>query len=295
MKATKKIVGAACALVAAVALSAGSTFAWFTSNGTVDAKGLEVAVSTNNAYLVIADTAANLSEGWKEISLAKVGKVADTSEDAEEGALIPVKLLPSSYKTVAADKTLSDDTTNDPEDSKCITDKANWYTAQGTTSTDGTIDMDTKTTLSTFTGYVIETNMYVSVAGTVAVKNVNMTISDETWSKVNAEATNNDPISVIILYRTLDWNSDKSGAKDTSTEWNRKELNAGNNHVFGESAESNFLKVNDGDLDATKYIEIHIMVYFDGHHKDVNTMNQINLTGVKLDFQFTDPSTSSGS
>jgi hypothetical protein len=42
MKATKKILGATCALVAAVAVSAGSTFAWFTANqsitvGTIDA------------------------------------------------------------------------------------------------------------------------------------------------------------------------------------------------------------------------------------------------------------------
>lgn len=42
MKATKKIVGAACALVAAVALSAGSTFAWFATNSHVEVSAMKV-------------------------------------------------------------------------------------------------------------------------------------------------------------------------------------------------------------------------------------------------------------
>lgn len=311
MKATKKIVGAACALVAAVALSAGSTFAWFSSNGTVDAKGLEVDVSTNNAYLIIADTATNLSKGWKEISLAEIGKVNGTGDQA--GTKVPVKLLPSSYMNATVEEdgtnadgstkyktTLTDPTTNIPGND-CVTEVGNWYTAQGKTSTDGTIETDTdgnpvKTTLTEFEGYVVEANMYVSVAGTVAVDTVNMTITDNAWSKLNEEAKNNDPISVLILYRTLDVDSSKAGAATTSnTAWNRKEVNAAGNHLLGTDTE-NYLKVNtEGALNSTKYIEIHVMVYFDGHHKDVNTMNQINLTGIKLDFQFTDPSTVSGS
>ena len=52
MKATKKIVGAACALVAAVALSAGSTFAWFASNNTVTATNMLVqATVPMNLYI----------------------------------------------------------------------------------------------------------------------------------------------------------------------------------------------------------------------------------------------------
>lgn len=299
MKATRKIVGAACALVAAVALSAGSTFAWFTSNGVVTATGLEVDVSTNNAYLIIADSAANLSKGWKTISLENVGKV--TSGEGENVTTAPVQLLPSSYKTATvtgtgddATATLTDPTTNAPGDATCVTKVGNWFTAQGTTSTNGTIDNSTKTVLTEFAGYVVTTDIYVSVAGTVAVKDVNMTIDATTWSKTNEEATNNDPISVLILYRTLDVDDSAEGAATaTATEWNRKELNAGNNHMLGTDT-ANYLKVNtEGDLDATKYIEIHVMVYFDGHHADVNTMNQINLTGVKLDFTFTDPATAS--
>lgn len=55
MKATKKIVGAACALVAAVALAAGSTFAWFTSNNDVTAKGMQVKAASADSLMISAD------------------------------------------------------------------------------------------------------------------------------------------------------------------------------------------------------------------------------------------------
>ncbi len=62
MKATKKIVGAACALVAAVALSAGSTFAWFASNGTVKAEGMKVKASVPTALLIAGNHEAVYSQ-----------------------------------------------------------------------------------------------------------------------------------------------------------------------------------------------------------------------------------------
>lgn len=61
MKATKKIVGAACALVAAVALSAGSTFAWFSQSGKVTATGMFVKAKTTEA-LVISNSNEDTAE-----------------------------------------------------------------------------------------------------------------------------------------------------------------------------------------------------------------------------------------
>lgn len=63
MKATKKIVGAACALVAAVALSAGSTFAWFSQSGKVTATGMFVKAKTTEA-LVIANEDDYTADSW---------------------------------------------------------------------------------------------------------------------------------------------------------------------------------------------------------------------------------------
>ena len=52
MKATKKIVGATAALVAAVALSAGSTFAWFAASSTATIDGMSVSVASSNNLLI---------------------------------------------------------------------------------------------------------------------------------------------------------------------------------------------------------------------------------------------------
>ncbi len=86
MKATKKIVGAACALVAAVALSAGSTFAWFAQNAKVTVTGIEVqaTVPTNiyieKAYKSLVDDVNKTTIGFD-------------SESAKFAALNPVAVL----------------------------------------------------------------------------------------------------------------------------------------------------------------------------------------------------------
>lgn len=61
MKATKKIVGATAALVAAVALSAGSTFAWFATNNSANVSGMNVSVTGTNDYLLIRAEGQNFS------------------------------------------------------------------------------------------------------------------------------------------------------------------------------------------------------------------------------------------
>lgn len=54
MKATKKIVGATAALVAAIALSAGSTFAWFATSSQVTATDMTVNVAVSHNLLISA-------------------------------------------------------------------------------------------------------------------------------------------------------------------------------------------------------------------------------------------------
>lgn len=73
MKATKKIVGATAALVAAVALSAGSTFAWFTANDTVTATGLSVDVTTVN-NLLISDTTGGTFAAYAQMTDENISK-----------------------------------------------------------------------------------------------------------------------------------------------------------------------------------------------------------------------------
>lgn len=97
MKATKKIVGAACALVAAVALSAGSTFAWFANNTKVEASGMNVkATTTSNLYIAngivdsadsITATSVTLNSEAKTLNPAKLDQKLG-SADAKEGVTV---------------------------------------------------------------------------------------------------------------------------------------------------------------------------------------------------------------
>lgn len=54
MKASKKLIGASVALVAALAVSVGTTFAWFTTNDTVTVEGISANVTTGDSNLEVA-------------------------------------------------------------------------------------------------------------------------------------------------------------------------------------------------------------------------------------------------
>ena len=90
MKATKKIVGATAALVAALALSAGSTFAWFSANTSVSATGMDVTVTVpTNLYIAagvqtdpdsITESTVNLNHGGLKLQPARIS-LDDTDTD----------------------------------------------------------------------------------------------------------------------------------------------------------------------------------------------------------------------
>ncbi len=95
MKATKKIVGATAALVAALALSAGSTFAWFSANTSVSATGMDVTVTVpTNLYIatgvqtdpdLITESTVNLNHGGLKLQPARItpDEVTDTVLNVE--------------------------------------------------------------------------------------------------------------------------------------------------------------------------------------------------------------------
>lgn len=131
MKATKKIVGAACALVAAVALSAGSTFAWFSASGKVTASGMKVqAVVPTNLYIAIGP----------QTSADNITETAIDFEDATASALNPANVA-------WASETL---TVNDVDEYKTeptpgTAGEADTYIAQGTvTLADGAVNATDK-------------------------------------------------------------------------------------------------------------------------------------------------------
>ena len=84
MKATKKIVGATAALVAALALSAGSTFAWFTTQNTAKVNNISATVITqSNLQVALGQTTSDTAptSGWGSV-IDMTGKITGITLDA---------------------------------------------------------------------------------------------------------------------------------------------------------------------------------------------------------------------
>lgn len=77
MKATKKIVGAACALVAAVALSAGSTYAWFAMNQEAAATGMQITATTPANLAIVEGYKTNVTEVTKTSIVMSSGNLTN--------------------------------------------------------------------------------------------------------------------------------------------------------------------------------------------------------------------------
>lgn len=272
MKATKKIVGAACALVAAVGLAAGSTYAWFSSNNQVTAEGLKISVTTSNSYLVIGNE-------YNEIR--GEGVTYKTKIDLLDASA--TKLNPSAHLEGEDLTTEHLNTVTATDAGALATEVTAWYTGKGKSPTDGTLDEGgtvgdvtkptTKADLETLTGYVVVDEIYVGVSTGSDAAKVTMSYTDTTsWVTTNSAATNNSALSVIILYQTI-----ANGGTDGK--YKMVESNAANSHA---------LSLDLGELTDQDYCKIKVLVYFDGNNKDVKSQNAKNLTGITIGFKFDD-------
>lgn len=100
MKATKKILGASAALVMAVGVATGSTFAWFTSNNTVKVDQIEMGVvSQTDNLLVLATNTANTTyannEFKTQVTNADISKALGVTETMAMNKLIALDALTS--------------------------------------------------------------------------------------------------------------------------------------------------------------------------------------------------------
>lgn len=265
MKATKKIVGAACALVAAVGLAAGSTYAWFSSNNQVTATGLKISVTTSNSYLVIGNTYNDIrGEGITY-------KTTITLEDNSA-----TELMPSAHLEGDGLTTEHLNTVTATDAGALATEVTAWYTGKGSSPTDGSLVASTKADLGTLKGYVVVDEIYVGVATGSDAAKVTMSYTDTTsWVTTNNAATNNSALSVIVLYQTI-----SNGGTDGA--YKMVESNDANNHA---------LSLDLGELTDQNYCKIQVLVYFDGNNEDVRSENAKNLTGIEIGFKFDDTTT----
>lgn len=162
MKATKKIVGAACALVAAVALSAGTTFAWFAMNNSVTATGMSVSAKSDSVFLVI-------NQGS---SFDANGSATNVTSAASAKSLLPV-----AHGDTAG-------TVTSISDAADMTDYSKWWYGYSNSLGSSTIDSNTATrvTEGQLDKYLASETFYVGLksGSDVTSLNKNLVVSSVT-------------------------------------------------------------------------------------------------------------------
>lgn len=249
MKATKKIVGAACALVAAVALSAGSTFAWFASNNSVKASGLKLTVNTSSSYLIIGNSAQS-----KVSDIRAEGGKTETTFTASASKLTPV-----------AHETLTSTTVD-----KVSSEDGLWYT-QVADAPNSSASSGAKTKITNMTGYVLTDCLYFSVkagsgdSGALSVQAVEV-------KKDGGELSGNEtvkPVSVIFVC-----GANLVEYKFKGAVWDK----------VGESSQL-ATTVKDSTLDSD-LVRVDVYVYYDGENTEVYSDNATNLVGAEISVSF---------
>lgn len=281
MKATKKIVGAACALVAAVALSAGSTFAWFSTNSTVSAQGLTLGVDTSTEFLVIKGNKQGETTAFPP-DLSTDQKIKDylatytTSDTSFNFKATDAKLKPSAHLDFKAGVLPGANTS--------------WYYQTAASSTASTGDGTNKEiTSGNLSKYVWKETVYITMlpdkgsATEVVGKNLEVTVDvDEPGSgKINSATTvvlvcgNN-----VIEYK---WNP---ALKEGAGDYEYKGIDASTGSADQAATALTNPQLLDNEVKSTELTIVDIYVYYDGANTSVYTNNASVLEGATINFSF---------
>jgi hypothetical protein len=260
MKATKKIIGATCALVAAVALSAGTTFAWFSSNTDVTASGLKASVKSDGTYLLISNTKSTQSEIQGLVTSENKQTSVNTYTSGNDVALLPV-----AHETISNSATLTDQ-------------NIDWYYQYSKSTTTSNTDTTTKKYLSTnktsfdsgvtFSNYVVKQTFYVTTAANTDPA-TNLYVSSITISKADTSKTYL-PVKVLV---TCGSNSSEFSETNASIS-------------YDSSANSNRLAEIVGKSDVNSGVtEVNVYIYYDGTNENLTSANYTNISGVEVSIQ----------
>ena len=257
MKKFKKVVPALCALLVSAVMLGSSTYAWFSMNTKVTAKGMSVTATSSSTYLVISENST-------------VGTETSLDLKAVTGSLLPVSYTTSAIQNATNDKTLV---------------AANsWFTAIGTDTTNGTAQTDSKKRLeiteSNNFGSVDTNNYYVIksfyiglVAGSSAVTNG---IQADVKFTAAQSSELNRCLTVKIVYGETD---DPTDATTTQT------------FVYGaatgEVTKHSAALQENGLINTTNATKVTVYIYFDGENENCTTAKAINLDKITVDLTFT--------
>lgn len=313
MKATKKIVGAACALVAAVALSAGSTFAWFAQNSEVTATGMHVqATVPTNLYIAKNYVAGVDGVNETTISLATSAdslKPAAVSADEVTGATIKDgSTKESGVEKLYVEEAATYDEGKKPSSSSSGT--AATYTDIGTLTPDvgtsnkavwaGEKDGVTETSTYAQDKYVYTADMTLANKSNKADIDATVTI---TWGN----AVNTDTFKFIrvgFLIGTLSdttWSYEYISLANDITTGEGGAVTSGTNYVYATGSTGKTITVEYAslisDFESNSVRTITFLAWFDGNDEEcyVNNAVEVGELTLELHFEAVAPKSGSGS
>ncbi len=258
MKLSRKLLPALAMLIVSAVLLTTSSFAWFALNTNATAQNMTVKLNTDNQYLLVY--------GWKSTDTAiKNSAVQTSSQTTATGEIMngADTLKPVAHSTIL--------TVSSAEVEKT----SNWFTAVGTSVSDGTASGSSTTFLessqASLNSYVAKYTYSVAMAagsddgGELTVSGLTVTVAPNQ----DSAKTKVQPVSVILV----------CGSNLVEYKYNATETAGWK--VVGTGSK---LADSVGSTAAEDALRIDVYIYYDGANTVVTTNNQPNLANAIVSF-----------
>lgn len=279
VKALKKQLGAAVAMVCVAAVALGSsTYAWFVSNNQVTATTTQIAAQSNSAYLVIDNKKTDINS----TNAAQAGETV-----GEQGTYTDAKLYPAQWKNgFDADKTTTGDKIYQFE-TAYASDKTKTDEKSGTRFAVG------NPTAAVNADYALLNTFYVGT-GTYDGEFTNLKVSDMTVT-ADAEKSLKTAMRLLVMTYAPTKQGDTVSYSTTPTAWAVAKRGTNGLEIESQSIDT----TNNADLAGVIYqnqfgktegdVKVEVYAYYDGADAQVYTTNldQLTVCGATVTFDAT--------
>ena len=265
----KRLIMSALLLLVAAVMLGTTTFAWFSMNTQVTVTGMQVVARSDETYLLISSTNSTASaiqaENGGSGNISVAFNISDSEArvypsrpalSAEEAAYLTVAA--NHYKTDGNLITVAGEQVDTAAKATTVT---NWYTANSIDATASTINAATAKQLASFSGYVIQRTVYLTVA-----QGANDANTLSVTPTITQKGEGNDISAVKVLVVT------------------------GSNYAIVSSANNgtqvSLHATNDQTITSSTVVTIDMYLFYDGADANVYTNNAASLTGAYVDLAF---------
>lgn len=272
VKALKKQLGAAVAMVCVAAVALGSsTYAWFVSNNSVDATTTNISAQSNSAYLVI--------EAGKATTTASKTSATGTEKTTGEDT----KLYPAQWKN-----SFNAEGTTVESNGVYQFESAYASATDSATEKQGTRFLVGNPTTAVTQDYALLNTFYVG-SGTYDGEFQKLTVSNMTVTETGTTGLKTGMRLLIMAYAP---NKDEGGTVtygDTATSWVVAKYNDGQTATIESQSDG----TTSGIVYTPKFgksegdVKVEVYAYYDGADENVKTTNLINLKDCGATVTFT--------